>query len=337
MYKPQEIPIPLLRLLAYKRNLPPNHPVQPKLDDEIGRYISGYFGEKSIDYFISLIPNQNISSIHSLRIPLNGNHFQMDTLLKTNKYLTIIEIKNHTGDIEIDHDFGTMTQNESTSYEDPINQVERQADQLKTWLQQNGYPPVPIESLVLFTNKNIRLLRSGPVEIDPRIISVYRFSHKFSEILKKYHTAPTYPELNNIISHLIKINVPFDDSELFNKIGLTKKDFIPGVKCTKCPFSIMERIYGTWQCPTCKQTDKQAHVLQLKDYYLIFGSNITNRQARYWLKCSQHHIVYHLLKTSGLKELYKNKNRVYRMNFDFQKDFIYLLEYNKRSFENLNR
>ena len=330
MYKSPEIPIPLLRLLAYKRNLPPKHPAHVKLNDEIAPYSSGHFGEKTIDYYINLIPNQTFSAIHTLRIPVNFKYFQMDTLLKTNKFLIIVEVKNHTGDIEIDHDFGTMTQNGTKSFQDPISQVENQTIQLKTWLRLNGYPPIPIENLVVFTNRNVRLIRTGTQEIDPRIISGYRLTSKLQEILNKYEHAPSYPQMNKIITHLKKANEPLD-SKLMNKIGLTIKDLAPGVKCPQCSFSIMKRIYGNWLCPTCKHTDKQAHVYQIKDYYLIFGPTITNSQARYWLNHDSPYTIRDILKSSSIKKISDKRHTVHEIKFDYQKDFNYLLEYNKQN------
>ena len=186
MKKNHEIPIKMLKILACLRNLRKTHPSYKQLLDELALYSAGHYGEKSIDYYLKLIFEKDMIILNSLRIPLNGVHFQIDTLLLTTKTLIILEIKNMTGPISFDHAFGTMIQDQTKIYQDPITQVNNQKAQLNMWLKQNGFHNIPIDTLVVFVNKNVRLIREGNQPIDDRIIMSYRLRDKYNEIQQRY-------------------------------------------------------------------------------------------------------------------------------------------------------
>nr|WP_285876798.1 nuclease-related domain-containing protein [Fictibacillus phosphorivorans] len=94
--------------------------------------------------------------IFNIRILHMGYYFQIDTLLFTKKFLLLLEIKNYTGHIYFDDKFGQLVRklNDKLDYfEDPLEQV-RQKYHLLQILKKKKFPDIPIEHLIVFSNKN---------------------------------------------------------------------------------------------------------------------------------------------------------------------------------------
>lgn len=328
MKKNHEIPIKMLKILACLRNLRKTHPSYKQLLDELALYSAGHYGEKSIDYYLKLIFEKDMIILNSLRIPLNGVHFQIDTLLLTTKTLIILEIKNMTGTISFDHAFGTMIQDQTKIYQDPITQVNNQKAQLNMWLKQNGFHNIPIDTLVVFVNKNVRLIREGNQPIDDRIIMSYRLRDKYNEIQQRYKRTTENIPKEKIAQHLTKAHTQNNQS-ILETYELTYKDFSLGVKCPTC-LQKMKRIHSNWVCKQCKYKSRDTHVNALKDYYLIFGPRINNAKARLWLDLQSPDVAKYLIQKMNPIEISDKRNRIYEFNFNYQQDFDYLIEFSKK-------
>src|SRR5690606_20435170 len=95
-----EIPLRLRKLEALIRRLPDSHPKLQEISDEYGRRMSGYRGEQSLQYYLSLLKQSNYFIFHNLRLPdISGKHFfEIDILLISSTFLSIIDAK-HVNDI----------------------------------------------------------------------------------------------------------------------------------------------------------------------------------------------------------------------------------------------
>ncbi|TFB22805.1 hypothetical protein E3U55_06095 [Filobacillus milosensis] len=326
--KSREIPITLLQLASLKQRIESTHlQFQTIIDDHV-IYQSGYRGELAFDYYLKAIDGEKICLLHSLRI-VGPNAFQMDTLILTPSFFLIVEVKNFTGTIEFDHEFGQMTQysnGRTRSFKDPISQVDNQTFHLQNWLMQQGIAAVPIESLVVFVSNHVHLTRKGDQEVDKRIIRAGKFIEKYQE-LKGKHSAPilTHQQLVNL-AHMLKNRHAPLHIDVFKKYNLTLNDIGPGAPCLNCSYIPMDRIYGRWLCPKCQTISRDAHLYALKDFQLLVKDHISNREARWMLQVDDILLVSKLLKKSGLPFTGYKKDRVYNLNFDFQKDYAHLMK-----------
>ncbi|MGM8215059.1 nuclease-related domain-containing protein [Bacillaceae bacterium W0354] len=324
MINEKEIAHNLIILIVIKSRL---NTIHRYIEQQLQNVRAGQSGELSLNYFLQLLEHDFLI-IPNIEIKLGNTTFQIDRLIITTKFLLIIEIKNHTGTIEFKPEIGQMIQtirNERKPYEYPISQAETQALKLQAFLNQHGITVPPIETFVVFTNKNV-ILESGTEEpIDERIMTAYALRNKINQLFLKYKNRPDVIDQEKIIQLINQHRAPFSNKYI-KKLGLTPKDFATGVKCPNCQARPMKRIWGTWQCQICGHENKEAHINALKDFYIIFGSLITTRQAQYWLQLTSESVARKLLTNLQCRKMNGNKNRLYELPFKFPTDFIEIVK-----------
>ncbi|WP_442853405.1 nuclease-related domain-containing protein [Bacillus sp. B-jedd] len=79
--------------------LPKNHPVIPKITRNLKNRRKGYTGEKDSDYYAKLLDPKTFFILHDLCLTHNKLNFQIDTLLLTTRFITVVEIKTLSGDL----------------------------------------------------------------------------------------------------------------------------------------------------------------------------------------------------------------------------------------------
>src|SRR5690606_12206460 len=114
--------------VIYSR-LSPNHNQYAIFERDYLNRLSGFNGEKSLEYYFSFLPEKDFLIFHGPRLKGAIHHFQMDFLLLTHQYFLIVEVKNLSGKITF-NEFNQMIQEkdgELKRYDDPVLQVEHQA------------------------------------------------------------------------------------------------------------------------------------------------------------------------------------------------------------------
>lgn len=326
--KTHEIPIPLLQLACLKKRVHSSHPQLPIIVDDHAIYQSGYRGELAFNYYLKAIDHDDTSILNGLRV-VGSNPFQMDNLILNPYFFTVAEVKNFSGTIEFDHEFGQMTQHSNgrtRSFKDPINQVDTQIFHLQNWLMQHGYSAIPIVALVIFVSNNVHLSRTDSHDVDPRIIRPGKFIEKYQELKQKYtKRVLSDQQLLNLSRFLKKHHRPLQ-LDVLKKYHLTTKDIKPGAPCPECYYLPTVRLHGRWSCPKCHWIGKDAHHLAFKDFQLLYKDTITNCEARWMLQVDDPQVVSKILKREGFKYDGKFKDRVYTLEFDYQKDYDYLMK-----------
>ena len=107
-----------------------------------------------------------------------------------------------------------------------------------------------------------------------------------------------------LIPDVSTMNIPFKDLNL-------------GIQCPKCSSFGMERIYGSWFCRSCSHTSKDAHIPAVKEYFLLNGNTLTNKQLRFFLQINSDDLASHLLKSLNLISTGTTRNRLYHPPKDF--------------------
>ncbi|MBR7554131.1 nuclease-related domain-containing protein [Allobacillus sp. GCM10007491] len=325
LIKNHEVPLALLKLASIKRRLPTTHPKYQKIFNDWALYNAGYRGELALDYYLHRFNQPENYMLHSLRLH-HKQTFQIDTLILHPNFFLLIEVKNLSGKVNFDHGFGLMTRENNghvQSFQDPIIQAENQAFLLQNWLIDFGISGVPVESLVVFVNNHVHLTRSDDQHVDPRIIHANKLADTYNQLHQKYpkNLLPTQ-KLRVIGQKMMQENKPLQANP-FQKYQLTRTAIQPGVICPICDFAPMKRYHGYWKCDSCGHSSSFAHIDALKDFYLLFNDQITNREARWFFQIDSRKIARNLL--IKLPMVGKNKGASYQLDFNIERDFTYLL------------
>jgi hypothetical protein len=323
--KKRTIPLPILKLQALHRRTPSNHPKFPIIKENLSKRLSGYKGEKNIDYPLSFLSEKDYYILHDLCISDSTHYFQLDSLVISTNFMIILEVKNIAGEIYFDpifHQLIRTIDGKETVLDDPIIQISRQELQLIKWLRKNHFPKIPLLSLVVFTHPKA-LLRTSPENLDlnQKVIHLNFLQTKFIQLEKEYSTeSMSLKDIKRMIKLLKKQHTPLDQP-ILEQYGIHYDELLKGVFCPSCHHLPMERAYGAWYCPQCKNKVKDAHITALKDYFLLCGAEITNKNARGFLKISSPYFASRLLHSMNLPSDGTTKNRIYYLSYgkDFEK------------------
>lgn len=301
--KKRRKPIKLLKTDALLRRVPEEHPKRSDIENDLARMKAGYHGEQALDYHLSFIDRDRFLILHDLRLHDKIHYFQIDTLILHPSFFLILEVKNISGTLYFDPQFDQMvrTKNEKEEvFPDPVRQVLRQSSQLATWLEKRKYKLSPIESVVVIPNARTNL-QTSPNNKDclRKVIRDTRLVETIKDFEARHcedHFTST--ELRKLATQLVRYDTPLDPNVL-NQYGIDPSELVVGVACPACGLFAMKREWGTWRCPHCGCKSKDAHVAALRDYTLLIGSTISNREAREFLRLPTSRIAHNTLQALG--------------------------------------
>lgn len=306
----------LQQLEALVRRLPNAHPKKLQVSGDLARYLAGFKGEQSIDYYLTTISENDFHIFYDLRLSNNQkDFFQLDVLVISRSFLLIIEVKNYQGELYFDRNYPQLIRKKhgvEEAFKDPIQQVSRQKSLLKHWLNHNKFPPAPIETVIVIANPST-IVRASPNHLAilkdiipsdylPKTITAYQRTHTKEFFPKK--------ELRKLSKLLLSSHVPLY-SNILEIYGIKSTDLLHGIHCPACTVLTMERRRGYWFCKTCKHTSKDAHHTPIMDYALLISPSINNQELRAFLQLHSPTIANRLLKEMKLKMIGKNKKTRY--------------------------
>lgn len=299
---------------ALLRRLPPNHPKRPDILKDLLIKRAGFKGEQDMDYYLSLLNENNFYILQDLRIPLGTNYFQIDFLLLSTKFALLIENKNIPGIIEFDPAFKQVfrTYNDSTEiYDCPVDQVKRQVYQFRNWLKKHNIDPLPLEFLVTYSNHGSILQNpSKNQEVYNRVCKGGQLVFKVDEFQNRHQREfLSIKDVKKLTKLLIKSHEP--EKADISKYNLSPSDIIPGIQCPMCNQFHMERISRKWYCSHCGTTSTNAHEQAILDYFLLIGPTMTNKELRGFLRLPSRSTSTILLRNMNLQHTGNTKNRVY--------------------------
>ncbi|WP_394185228.1 nuclease-related domain-containing protein [Metabacillus halosaccharovorans] len=321
--KKRKVPLINLKLEALLRRIPTTHPKYPLIKENLAKRSAGYQGELSLNYPLSFLDEKKYFIFHDLRLNISDHYFQIDTLVISQKFILIIEVKNITGTLFFDQEFHQLirTQNgEEAVFPDPITQIKRQRLQLKQWLTNKQIPAIPIVPLVVVSHPNA-IIQTSPKHqsINQIVVNRYYLSTRINQIERNYQKdVLSSKDIKKINRMLLKEHVPLDTSVL-DQYEIKSTEVGKGVVCAACSHLPMIRVNGAWYCEQCQISEKESHVQALKDYYLLYGSQISNKHAREFLMISSPFLASRILKSMKLPSSGITKGKTYELTFkEFQ-------------------
>ncbi|WP_413302798.1 nuclease-related domain-containing protein [Bacillus sp. 1P10SD] len=312
-------PIILQQHEAILNRLSENLVIRSEIEEKRIILSSGYRGEKTLKYYLSLLPPKQYHIFQGLRLPIGDTFFQMDAVLFSTKLGFIIEGKNFSGDILIEKHQLTQTFNETVKiYSNPLDQVNRHKILLNNFFDKHQIPLTPIENLVSFTNQSASLqITQGYNEAQKRICKADNLLMKIIEHSKGYkQDCIDQKTISRMKKLLLNKHTPLR-IDIIQTYGINKNNIITGVRCPICLFTPMDYKGRHWECPSCKILSKDAHLKDIKEYFLIFGPTITNLELREFLHLPSTRAATYLFSFLHFPYIGTTKGRIYHQPKDF--------------------
>lgn len=326
--KKRTIPMKILIYEAVVRRIPINHPRKTEFQKKLMKLKAGYKGEIDLDYYLSQLPDKDYILIQSLRLPHLETFFQIDTLLLYPSFFINFESKNYAGEINIDTTFDQLIRNidgRQDSYGNPILQAKIQTSNLTTWLINHSFSFPPIEYFVTISSSQTIIKNSNRTpEVSYRVCRTARSLYKIEDMKIKYKSETlTMKDLKKIAHKLIKSHQPLiiDPKTLNLPLSEMKK----GIQCPNCHDFGMKRIHGNWLCSSCSHISKTAHIFTIKDYFLLHGFSISNKQLREYLEIDSIDLATHILNSLNLIPSGSKKTKRIPLQKIFSADKIYVV------------
>ncbi len=278
--KKRQKPLFLQKQEALLRRLSKLHQSYPMIEKDYQKNLAGYKGEKSIDYFLSYLREEYLI-FHNVRLLDYKHYFQIDTLIVTPAFVSILEVKNIAGTILINEDTDQMIRTLDGIEEgflSPLVQVKRQQYHFSRWLKEQKFPNPPCVGFVVLSSPSTIIKSPNPqviqaASIPNRFISL---ENKYKDIKLKKHN------LHKISAKLVECHTE-NDSPILEHYQIVKSDLLTGVQCPSCKNIPMHRTFNMWSCQKCGQKSKDAHIKALTDYKLLLSEKISNQEVRAFL------------------------------------------------------
>ncbi|MEN2767271.1 NERD domain-containing protein [Ornithinibacillus xuwenensis] len=308
--------VELLQLHALLNRLPDTHPKKGEVLIEYKKRRRQSRGEKEIEFPLSFLDENQYLILHDLRLKDEQGFFQIDTLIISEKFCLILEIKNWYGSIL----FGENGQvirigddGREEGFPNPLPQAKLQQYRLKRWLNKSGIMNTPLDFFIVISFPTTILKAIPPYSIPEKVIHNNQLFPIIQELDKHYtNSIFSQQELSNISRKLIESHQQYEKSVL-EKYNVLKCDILKGVICPGCGELPMIRHKQKWQCPHCKHTSIDAHEAALLDYKYLINHSITNQDARSFLYITSSHVTKRILQMSGYKQMGRNKGSIYML------------------------
>ncbi|OLN22215.1 hypothetical protein BTO30_10730 [Domibacillus antri] len=307
-------PIFLWQMDALLQRLP-GCPKRKRIETERARTAAGLRGEQTIEYFAKEITGPS-SLFHDIRLRLNyTSFFQIDCLILTPCFLVISESKNYIGKLSFETENKQTIQTfegHETVLPDPILQLRRQSRHLTDWLHKNNLPQMPVFSYVVLSHPSNRIsITPSNRDYERRIIRSIEIPETIHSLFQKnknpYLNEQQFQKASSLIA---KSHIPYEP-DIFRRFNITADDIQKGIFCPLCSHPGMVRHKRNWLCLSCKHTSKSAHNDALRDYYLLFGKKVTNKEFARFISAPSLSVSYRILKSAHAKEEGGDRNRIY--------------------------
>ncbi|WP_409270303.1 nuclease-related domain-containing protein [Neobacillus sp. SCS-31] len=315
LIKARGVPIWIQCLEALLRLLPQDHRLIPDIRRNLKYRQKGYKGEKSSDYYASLLDQKEFLILHDLTLVHKKLRFQSDTLILTARFFLIIEIKSLEGELFFNNETGqlTVSRHETvTGADNPLIQALNHCIQLRGWLEDRKINEIPIEHLAIISNPRA-VIRCSNYETARHVGTDKSLPLKVMELSKRYKKELlTEKELKKIAKAFKKAHSP----QPINIMGFYKlkhDELLKYIACTNCGFRPMVRVRGLWHCVNCFANSKAAHVEVITDHLLVKGNRITNRECRDLLGITSVKLANKLLTGMNLHKEGNTRSRSYSL------------------------
>lgn len=253
-------------LATLLHRLPPHDEKYVQLQQLLKNIESGDFAEQYVKTMLEQTDPQAI-----ILTDLYLSNTQIDCLYITSTFCLVLEVKNIKGKVRITSTPRQMLR-EDTIFQSPEAQLDRIQLYLSAFLQKHSIS-CPLYYAISFPYHNAEI--SYESKKYPLLIGKDLLYY----IAQLQHQQQTIPHQR--IAQLIqeKSKKEYRPQPLCERYKIHHQLIKTGVSCPSCQHIPMQRLNRTWSCPACGVNDNKAHEQALKQYALLFGNRITNREC----------------------------------------------------------
>ncbi|MBO0586076.1 nuclease-related domain-containing protein [Sporosarcina sp. E16_8] len=286
------------RLIA---RLNPDHRKIQILKDHLYRIGAGYSGECNVDSYIGRTNFPHLTKVFSdvhLRISSSFT-FQIDTLIITERFALIIEVKNLKDTVRFvqnpPHLVQELESGNEVIIDCPIFQIETNKSNLNEWFQQRGIPLKTI-SLFVLANPNTKV---KDVPHDFPIIYKKQLPY-YLQNLQPIETVLSIAQIQDITRKIYSEQQQFNPFPLCSYYHISSTDLRTGLLCHNCNEKLLRKNRETWLCPGCSKDSIDPINEGIQDWLMLVKSSINNEECRNFLRLKDKHAAYYALKKSPL-------------------------------------
>lgn len=304
-------PQSLRYLQALLPRLSPRHQHYEDLQIEAAIRQKGFNGEKKLDYHLQML-GEDYKIMNDTTLSYHGSTFQIDSLIISQHAIFIIDSKSIDGVITFNTNLQQLTQHHQgveKSFKYPITQLESIKFLFMKWLEARGLTGFPIFYFVSIADTSSILRVIGDEEHIRKLVTYAEgIPHN---ILRKNEQVTNISPSNKILQEKIRTAVWREKEDLFidlaQKYKIQGHEIAPGVVCVKCYQLHTIFKHGFWSCEKCGYKCKNAYRHGFRDYFLLFGNGISNKETRWFLGVNNRSTATRILQRSKLRYNPKNK------------------------------
>ena len=310
--KKRGIDLHLEGLQALSKRLPETHPQKETIDKKIRMKTAGIRGEsKLVKVFENYTFLDEIYILHDVSFYSTGRA-QIDCLVITSNFALVLEVKNIAGDMSFLVGTGQISRvlenGQIDHFESPMVQIDRNSDLLFDWFRLKDIY-MPILGAVVMTNSTQK------VTVQPNQYPVL-FLGEIPSFVKRQIKNQIVIEPNQakiIAQMLVEAHQPYNPFPICDRWHVDTACLKKGVFCTKCCDGMMKRSFRTWVCEACFQRDPYAHIQAIREWFMLIGGEITNKECREFLGVQSRQLVTRMLKEMNLLVVGTGKKTKYLM------------------------
>lgn len=248
--------------------------------------------------------------VENIGLDSNGK-FQMDAIFLTPYFLVILESKNISGKLFFKQNPALLERETPNGkidvFESPEIQLSRNIYMLQEWLGEQSFT-IPIYGVIVLSNTKVRVIEPPKKHsaILPQTIPVYLRNLPRDNV---YFDSDKMQKFSEKIKVDQQIYIPFP---MCARWGIKPEDMRSGIHCENCNFYGMVKRKSGWTCPSCGHFDKFAHEKAIRDWFMLIGDTITNKQCRTFLHIQSSEIAHRLLQSMNLSQSGTSRNRKYK-------------------------
>lgn len=292
--------------------LQPGHAMLPILKGKYSAVKAGFGGEQQVDRIFQnyTFPVEH-RIVHDLSLT-SSTHFQIDTLFITPSYAVIFEIKNIAGMLKVTENppqlVRTLDNGEVKGFNSPIAQLQNNRELLQDWFHSRNIS-LPIYGAVVlaYPTQRIELFNTSTPFLFPNTIPTFIRNLPIDSLVLDNKS------LTLLTEELINNHSEFIPKPICTTYSIQQNEIMTGVACPFCDLFGMKKYMKGWRCTACHRTSTNAHEQTIRDWFLLFGGKMTNKDCREFLQIERQQTAYRILQSMNLSIEGANRNRTYSM------------------------
>ena len=257
--------------------------------------------------------SMNYRVLHDLSLK-SSTHFQIDTLLITPSYAIVFEVKNIAGELKLVNNppqlIRKLDNGEVKGFNSSITQLQSNCELLQDWFH-SKHVALPIYGAIVlaYSKQRIELFDTKTPFLFPNAVPTY--------IRNLPIDTPLLDDgaFTGLVHELVASHREFIPNPICLTYPEIKNKIITGVACPSCGFLGMQKYMKGWRCTACDGTSVDAHKQAIRDWFLLYGGKMTNKDCREFLHIERQQTANRILRSMDLHTEGANRNRSYTMNF----------------------